>query len=295
MTKVTYDIVIICDGDSQYGFGHIRRSQTLFHDLKQNINDVALYGLSADARERLVGGSDYLPKAKVYLLDLPYATDQLANRLLNQAYVVGLDYQGDAPLSHGIYTFIHPNQRTIEPKSSGFSYCIIRPEFKALKPVTKGSNNVLVTIGGADINNQSVAISNHLQQLGAKVSLVLGPFASEEDLNVHTDIRLFKNPTHFPSLLNDSDWVVCNGGGTLFESRFLGKPCYVIPQTDAELRVANALAEKNELIGVGYTNLLSRRCLFPPDEFKTAPSCIDGLGSQRIQQILMDFLCLKNG
>ncbi len=299
MTEPQYDIAIICDGDSSYGYGHIRRSQTIFQHLAEQHINAAIFALSDTGKSLLKPSSKTLPDAKVYLIDTPYAIDELTNALLaKNCQIVGLDYQGKVALSFAIYTFIHPQQNISAPYSSGFEYCIIRQEFKKLSRQEARSNkHVLVTIGGADINNQGIEISNYLRQLGAEVQLVLGPLAdTEQGKAIDTNVTVIRSPENFPELLNSCDWLVCNGGGTLFEARFLRKPSFVIPQTDAEYRVAQALATKNELLGLGIEALMQQSELFTVAQLQTTKdSCIDGLGVTRIQDKLLEFLCQKNG
>lgn len=299
MISTFFDIAIICDGDERYGYGHVRRSQTLYQYFQQEKLTVAIQALSDKGNDLLDNGVTELVNAKIYLIDTPYPVDEMVTSLLqSNSIVVGLDYRGNAKLSHGIYTFIHPQQYTVMSKSSGFEYCIVREEFKLLtRQNVKCGNEVLVAIGGADINNQSVNIANHLHDIGAKVTLVLGPLTdSEQPELLNPNVKVVKKPANFAELLNQSDWVVCNGGGTLFESRFLGKPCYVIPQTEAEQRVAEALAEKGEILGVGLESLTTQTNLYSIETLMNYQvSCIDGLGTKRILQILLDVLCLRNG
>lgn len=298
MISTEYDIAIICDGDEKYGYGHIRRSQTLYQDFQQGKLKVAIHALSEKGKGLLGEEARELVSAKVYLVDTPYPIDEIVTSLQLSGKVVGLDYRGTAELSHGIYTFIHPEQHVQSTHSSGFEYCIIRQDFKRLdRQSVNGNEEVLVAIGGADVNNQSVSIANHLHTIGAKVSLVLGPLtSSEQQAQLNPEVKVVRNPANFAQLINQSDWVVCNGGGTLFESRFLGKPCYVVPQTDAEQRVAKTLSENGEILGLGFEHLKSQTALFDIETLRSyQTSCIDGLGTSKILQILMEVLCQKNG
>lgn len=90
--------------------------------------------------------------------------------------------------------------------------------------------------------------------------------------------------------MQQSDWVVTNGGGCLFEAVFLGKAAYVLPQTEAELRVASCFYEKGAILGIGINGIRD----FNDDEIdqvhRNCLGLVDGNGARRISEIVRGLL-----
>jgi spore coat polysaccharide biosynthesis predicted glycosyltransferase SpsG len=248
-------VEIRCDGNREVGFGHLRRSLTLAEALKPYMQ-VQVIGLSEDASRMIGGGYEKVHDARIVILDSPYSiADQLQELKQSGTTTVALDWFGAELADINIVVYPHHEVRALQAAYTGFEYILIRDEITSLKrkhaPVT--SNQVLICFGGADLLQQGHSTAVFLRDLGFDVTLVQGPFAT--DLSEGKGYKVLVNPPDFPTLLAKSDWVVSNGGGCLFETFCLGKAAYVLPQTEAELKIAVYAEERGAVLGIGIENL----------------------------------------
>jgi len=284
-------VEIFCDGNPIIGFGHIRRSIALANFLtKQNIF-VKLSGLSEDATKYLPQ-SDYVTgKAQICIFDSMIGIDsRIAEAKKKGKITVTLDWFGDTVADINIVVFPHQEVKALKMSYVGFENIIIRDEILSLKPKKKntGWQNVIVSIGGADLLKQSYQVAEFLCNRDFKVTVVQGPLTNP---NLTTkSFHVLHNPDNFPEILNSCDWAVTNGGGCLFETLFLGIPSFVLPQTPFEWRIANFAAKKNAILGAGIENIRD----FSNEEFevvsKNGMNLIDGQGLRRIYNIIKELL-----
>ena len=88
------------------------------------------------------------------------------------------------------------------------------------------------------------------------------------------------------------DWAITNGGMTLLELMSLAKPVWVIPQTQAENRLANKLLKAKAILGIGEKILIpsiSQKKIIA----KAASLIIDKKGMERILNEVIYLIKLK--
>ena len=85
-----------------------------------------------------------------------------------------------------------------------------------------------------------------LARIGFNVNLVIGKY-SRENIKYKKKIKnlsIKKNPKNFLNLIKESEIVFTNAGNTLFESMFLKKKIWSIPQSKFEKNIYNYLFKK---------------------------------------------------
>ena len=284
-------VEIFCDGNPIIGFGHIRRSIALANFLnKQNIS-VKLSGLSEDATKYLPQ-SDYINgKTQICVFDSMIGIDsRIAEAKKKGKITVTLDWFGDTVPDINIVVFPHQEVKALKMSYVGFENIIIRDEILSLKPKKQntGWQNVIVSLGGADLLKQSYQVAELLCKLDYKVTVVQGPLTNPSLTT--KSFHVLHNPRNFPEILNSCDWAVTNGAGCLFETLFLGKPTFVLPQTPFEWRITNFVGGKKAILGAGIENVMD----FSNEEFeavsKNGMNLIDGQGLRRIYNIIKELL-----
>lgn len=284
-------VEIFCEGNSFIGYGHIRRSITLANRLKKDGINVRLTGLSATARMMLPLLQPTNHKASVSLFDSPLNIDhQILTAKKQDQITVTLDWFGESLPDVNIVVYPHKEVRASQRTYVGFEYILVRDEI-ALLSRTKTSainGNVLIVLGGADVLGQGHMVARQLSDIGLDVTLVQGPLARATQMEL--GFRVLINPPELPELMKKCDWVVTNGGGCLFESLALGKAAYIIPQTDAETKIASFVLDKGAALGLGIDGLRQ----FDLNEInqvqKKGGMLIDDRGAHRISAIIKGLL-----
>ncbi len=273
-------IRIIADGGPDYGYGHLSRSRELafaFEDADFSVECVNLFTSPSEA------GASGVQARDLTLIDLPYDGDRwLADARSRGEGVIGLDYLGqgrpeivirmNSPLGNV------PAHRLLY----GLDYAIIRREIR-LAPRTPG-NYVLVSIGGADINDQGALCAGKVNAWGLETILVRGPLAKQRSLPA-AKFTILDEPPEFAHLLGGCGWAITNGGTTMVEALSMGKAVQVVAQTAEEMRFAEELFERGLLLGVGADSLRQPA----PDRIATigrrARAAVDGQGAERIVRL----------
>jgi spore coat polysaccharide biosynthesis predicted glycosyltransferase SpsG len=290
MTKLPL-VEIFCEGNEFVGYGHIRRSITLANRLKKDGVDVRLIGISESARLMLPLSKPINNKACVAIFDSHFGID---NHLLEAKkkgqITITLDWFGKTIPDVNIAVYPHEEVRATQIAYVGFEYILVRDEI-ALLPRSKTSamnENVLIVLGGADVLGQGHLVARYLSDKGLNVTLVQGALAKAKQMELGFNVRI--NPPELPELLKSCDWAVTNGGGCLFEALALGKAAYILPQTDAEMKIASFVLGKGAALGIGFDGLRQ----FDSNEInqvqKNGETLIDGRGAHRISAIIKGLL-----
>jgi spore coat polysaccharide biosynthesis predicted glycosyltransferase SpsG len=287
-------VEIICDANPQIGFGHLRRCQTLSQQLNLDGIDTKLRCLSDHAQRFLAHEVRRNDNVVLTVLDVPFAPQGLLDNVREKSsLVVGLDWFALEQVDVNIVIFEHSVARAIKAVHVGWDFVMIRPEIagQALSGQPTDSQHVLVFLGGGDLLSQSETAAQLLAQSGLKVTLVLGPLVQSRKVDpLHQDFEVRVNPSELPEMLAQCDWTVTNGGACMFESLYLGKPAYVLPQTEAEKRVSFSIQALGALLGVGSSGLrpFDLNTLQPVAE--RGRGLIDGRGAQRVSRILQELM-----
>jgi spore coat polysaccharide biosynthesis predicted glycosyltransferase SpsG len=282
---------IFCEGNDRVGYGHIRRSLALAKQLEKDGVDVRITGLSEEARRLLPKHIISKRKAQVRIFDTPSDVDDMISKSRASGHItVALDCFGEIAPDVNIAVYPHFEVRGTRASYVGFKYILIREEISLLhrSPISEEAKQVLVFLGGGDLLNQGHETASILTQQGLEVTLVQGPLAMNK--NEGAGYRVLVNPTELPQLLASSDWVVTNGGGSLFEAMCVGKATVVLPQTDAEEKIACYAEARGAILGIGL-NCLRK---YNQDELgivaKEAVNLVDGCGAKRISEIVRGLL-----
>jgi len=282
---------IFCEGNDRVGYGHIRRSLALAKQLEKDGVDVRITGLSEEARRLLPKHIISKRKAQVRIFDTPSDVDDMISKSRASGHItVALDCFGEIAPDVNIAVYPHFEVRGTRASYVGFEYILIREEISLLhrSPISEEAKQVLVFLGGGDLLNQGHETASILSQQGLEVTLVQGPLAMNK--NAGAGYRVLVNPTELPQLLASSDWAVTNGGGSLFEAMCVGKATVVLPQTDAEEKIACYAEARGAILGIGL-NCLRK---YNQDELgivaKEAVNLVDGCGAKRISAIVRGLL-----
>jgi spore coat polysaccharide biosynthesis predicted glycosyltransferase SpsG len=225
--------------------------------------------------------------------------------------VVALDYFiSEQPLPAAVINLIdhnpatlsgHPPAREGVAYYEGSQYAIIRDEFLTARdrriPNSERAllKKIVIAFGGADPSGNTKRALNILARWPGKfvVDLVIGPLFTSEiepmtaNVRHKCDIIIHTSPSYIGKLFEEADLVFCGGGGTLLEAVCVGIPAIVIAQNEAELRHAKSLAQRyacwvSEDIDWKTVSPIENR----KQRSKYAQACVDGLGAERICDVI---------
>ena len=206
----------------------------------------------------------------------------------------------------------------------GTSYALLRSEFLAWqgkqRPFTSDSQNILVTLGGSDPDNQTEKVINGIAQLNEKggsfsslkVVVVIGatnPNRERLDKRIQEidcSIELRQNVTDMPTLMNWADMAVCAGGSTCWEFAYFGVPMVINIIADNQMGIVEGLAKADTAVNLGWFESIGSEqicealynLILDPDSRKrmsqNARCLVDGKGADRVVAALMEFGKIKS-
>lgn len=285
-------IQIFCDGNTEIGFGHVRRSSALAAYLCDRNIPAVLTGLSKDSKDLLPNSNFSDEMVKVAVFDSMSGIEDLILSFQKKGIkTLTLDWFGDIISDINIVVFPHQEAKALSKSYVGFENIIIRDEILALTKMhfSGRSEKVVISLGGGDLLGQSLKAAEILVSQGFNVTLIKGPLAKIDKGKCNFPVLI--NPSNFPEILNSCDWAVTNGGGCFFEALYLGKPAFVLPQTDMELKIANYVNQYNAILGIGIENMVNINKTIFETVSQNGMKLIDGNGLSRIASIIKGLLC----
>jgi spore coat polysaccharide biosynthesis predicted glycosyltransferase SpsG len=125
---------------------------------------------------------------------------------------------------------------------------------------------VLITLGGADADNQTLKVIQAVKQIdiaGFEAVVVVGannphrPQLQVESRDSTVPIAIVTNATNMDELMAWADLAVSGGGSTCWELAFMGLPALVLILADNQRAVAEGLDEAGIVVNLGWHNNLN--------------------------------------
>jgi UDP-2,4-diacetamido-2,4,6-trideoxy-beta-L-altropyranose hydrolase len=187
--------------------------------------------------------------SSVVIDDYGHADRYYADIILNQNSYADMSF----------YRHYEPGTRFL----LGAEYALLRREFlcrtgyKRTIPAT--GRNVLVTFGGADPENVTLAVIEALKQVRVDhlqvIAVVGGMNPHFEELvhcvANHPNFSILKNVSNMPELMMWADIAISAGGTTCWELAFMGLPSILYPIADNQQPNVTDLIEKKMAISFG--------------------------------------------
>jgi len=292
-------ITIFCDGGLKIGFGHIRRSLSLYQLFKKNNYKTNILPLSRYCK-KFLPKKDIKSMSNLILFDGPYnqSNQKKLNKLKNSGKtIITMDWFGNFVPDYNIVIYPHKKVNAKLLKFIGLDYIIINQKFidfkknintKKTKFKKLSNKKVLIMVGGGDILGLGKKNAEYLNKLGFKVTLVKGPLVKKKLYS--SKIKIVNNPNNLPKILNQNDWIVTNAGNSLFEAIYLKKPTYVLPQSKEELRIAKLFKKKKLILGFGKKVKEIPSPKRVKNFYQSKENVIDAKGAYRILKVVNNLL-----
>lgn len=271
---------IRADGGPELGIGHLVRSSVLANRFLEEGYDVTYLTKTPE----LVAG--VCPSAvEIYVLDTQYPHGDTVSwiKKTNAEIVVSDCYDVDIAAQeaiagatdcfvvlqydnrHELCCDILVNGHLFAPEMEykwrgseptwclGLEYLLLRDEFQELveQPVNwrDPPETALITIGGSDVNNTTLAAMRAFYRLDLEVDVIIGPEYDNRDkiMNVADEVacwfNLVENPPDLPVRMANADLAVSGFGTTAYELLAAGTPFIGIPVVDNQKQTARAFKD----------------------------------------------------
>jgi len=319
-------ILFVTFGGNNLGAGHIIRDLNLAKLFKSKAaiyyfaNDLSSvkeifhnYGVTTLLQGKL---SKLLTSIKpdIIIYDRPYSLGKIEP--INPSAttkIVALDYfyYDDTRVQIAIniknHYFDSVNNIKISQLYEGIQYAIIRDEilfYRDIRRIKKKVQNILITFGGNDPNNNTSRAINLLNTItDTKFNIkIVKSFMSKSNFDyigantVHHYAMI--NPTiEIGSLMNWADLAFCGAGTTMMELLSIGCPTVVIPQSEDELHFAREIANDGAIILINHREEIHNMAFKVKDLANDyflrlnmsgkGKNLFDGKGKNRVKDIIL--------
>lgn len=290
--------LIRADGGFNIGMGHIIRCMTLYDELiKNNVEcifvskkDKVVEGYFKDKKVRyILMEAMELDGEKIEIKNIikNYNTDVIITDSynINEEYLLFLkslsrylvsiddnylfDYPSDIVVNPNVYAEKKRYNNNISKYLLGGQYCILRDEFRkrSSKNIKVKAENILITMGGTDVNNVTPFIIKAINEIpGININVIVGKgFENreliEESCKNGQNIKLIYNPKDMRILMESADVCISSSGSTLYELASLGVPTLFVIQADNQLRLAEYMEKNKIMINLGWYYNLKEKAL----------------------------------
>ncbi|WP_099190190.1 UDP-2,4-diacetamido-2,4,6-trideoxy-beta-L-altropyranose hydrolase [Tepidibacter mesophilus] len=283
-------IAIRADGGEGKGMGHIMRCMALSKELKKRgFNIIFLTKNNENVNEVLkCNGFNYI---NLYSDNLEEEIDEVKNIInkenlhiiITDSYWLSSEYLYEIRKSVKLLISIDDNNLYKYPSNIvingniyaedlkyekvfddtkfllGTNYILLREEFRNVSKIKikKNVENILITMGGNDINNYTSFILNSLKKLDVNLNVIVGPgFKCIDDLKEiaykNDNVILIFNPSNIKDIMIKNDIAISAAGITTYELGVLGIPTILIVQADNQIKVAEKMNELGAMMDLGW-------------------------------------------
>ena len=300
-------LCIRADAGEKIGVGHVMRCLALAQAWQDRGGDVVLasQNLPEALRQRLaaenVAIQGEIPATTAFVVLDGYhfsaadhqAVKQAGHKMLIVDDLADSDLSAaDLVLNHNAYAgpSMYPGRRGL----CGGRFTLLRREFTACAPkiIVEGvAQSVLITMGGGDPRNDTLAVLHQLAVVTGLRKIVLAGAANPhvESLRGIPGIELHINPPDVPAIMRQADFAITAAGSTCWELATLGVPMLVNVIADNQAGIAAFLTAHDAAATFtpdALHELISRTDL--RQRFaRNARALVDGRGAGRVAESLM--------
>lgn len=152
----------------------------------------------------------------------------------------------------------------------GLPYLLLRPEFighpSRQNRITGPARRLLVTLGGADPGNMTLAVMRALETIksDALEALIVVGSANPHHQKIRDaasrarlPMQVVENAPDMAELMAGADLAVSAGGSTCWELAYMGVPTLAITMAENQLAVVEGLARTGAIVKLGWHHDLS--------------------------------------
>ena len=235
----------------------------------------------------------------IFVIDDLASRSHSCNALLNHAYLKGLHKRYNSLVAQNTHLLLGPK------------YFILNPAFHIAKsnaiPLASRNQRILIFFGGADVTDET---TKAVQALGTLASYNMDVDVVITRQNRHRDsikalVKDFKQHTihedlpDLSQLMAQATIMLGAGGGTIYESLFMGLPSIIVTTAKHQTAAAKQLHQSRLILWLGsspsitapairdamkpWASKKSDKVLVEPEKLMNV---VDGKGLNRIEKVL---------
>ncbi len=316
-------IAVRTDGNSELGFGHLKRCMNLIKSSFENCEIIFIlkdfsklvpYPILYIENEEDM--TKYFQTNKIDLLivdhySIDYQLESKMKKYVNKILVIDDIYNRqhncDILLDQNIYEN-NPYQELV-PKDCqillGPEYVLLNPKLKELSRYQRTHvRRINICFGGSDSVNLTQRVFNKIKIMRhIDFDIIVGPYYQyfqqlEKEIKNFPNIKLYQNPTGIEELLNKSDLAIGSTGISSYERCYLGIPSIVITLADNQINIANNLEKLSVIDYLGnydewdenkLISLINQYCAHSELLINKSKKClkiVDGKGCEKVRAAL---------
>lgn len=290
---------IRADGGTDKGMGHIIRCLALAKEFINHNVEVTFITKYCDSISEILNKNNtraiYIPETDLYdelniikgiiktenldtiLIDSYWINDDYLIKIKeNVSLLISIDdnnlynYPSDIIINSNIYAsdlkynLLNKNSKLI----LGSQYAILRDEFLNVKnkEIHKNVENILITMGGTDINNFTPFILDSVKDFPYEFYVIIGSGFEyideiEKKYKNMNNIHFVYNPSRISEVMNKCDLAISSAGTTTYELGALGIPTILITQATNQINSAKKLNDLDIMINLGHFSYISSKDL----------------------------------
>ncbi|MEW5766979.1 MAG: UDP-2,4-diacetamido-2,4,6-trideoxy-beta-L-altropyranose hydrolase [bacterium] len=287
-------IIFRVDGGPHIGWGHIRRCLSLAEGLREKaIQSIFITrDIDQEIGKRITSNGHLIERlpAKIDLKEDLNLTIKLIRKHkpdlvitdsyeINQHYLEELKRLGVTLMSIDDLAKLHfcsdiVLNQNIEAKLSDYSterytklllgakYALLKKELRGkhgLEEIKEIAKNILITLGGSDLNNQTLKAVKALKRIknDIEITVIIGPGYQYEEIlrkEMAADNRflLLRDPQDIFNLMERADLSISAGGSTCYELAYLGVPNIILVLADNQKKLADGLDNYGNSVSLGW-------------------------------------------
>lgn len=257
------EIIILTEGDHEYGLGHIIRCTSFYDEFKLRGHEVSFiidgqydFGFIIEDRnyykinwlENINKLDRYFSKNTVLFFDSNQATQKDVDYLRTRVkyFVVIDDYKRRDYKNTIILDWTtniektnkyHHNLSNGNQLLLGLSYSVLRKPFRGNNKFTIDKlKSILITMGGTDVRNLSLSLIDYLHRElpNLKLNVVIGPGTTFNKKIQYENIKYYYNldAKGMKNVMELSDLAITAGGETINELISIGVPSIAVMVAD---------------------------------------------------------------
>jgi spore coat polysaccharide biosynthesis predicted glycosyltransferase SpsG len=254
-------IAIRADSGVNIGMGHVMRCKAIANEAELHGHFIRFFdNLDVDTfvNEAANVGADCV------LIDSYIWTEQCYKKVTNKFASVVIDdnarlnYSADLLINANLYAAdLNYSGCDVKTKLLGGRYTILRDEFRNTAPseFRQTVKRILVTMGGADINNYTSVVLEGLTEIqGVEIVVIAGPLMRCVDKINNYGASVIHSPNNMAEIINSCDIAVSSAGSTVYELCAMGVPSVLIQQADNQSRICDYFTKTGHMNVLGNYN-----------------------------------------
>jgi len=275
------NILIITDGNTNIGFGHIIRCKEIEYELRKTSHNLSFVILS----ESKLSFDQIITTHRPHLVILDLSSDMtdIINQLNNYgSKVVTIEYYQNKvlpDLNFSVNPFPHPIKSGLH--LFGPQYIIIRREIRNNQRKIQSRDYGVIMLGGNLKEKELINIINRIKTPNLKHYIInKSPMLINKKFR-NTKVEILNDPKNLNNIMIDCGWCITNGGITMLEMIYYSKQIYCYPNNKNELILAKKMIEKKLIKSI------NSKSISIDSNYKSMENKIfDGLGAKRIVKVI---------